>query len=218
MDDRTWGGNSKDLVSNLVPQYNVTTLYDRDGTYTTGKVIAEMNAGVHLVNFDGHGNWGCCPLGRTDISNLTNDEPFLFYNLGCETAYFDGSGEEAVAEYYVFTEHGAFAYVGNTRYGWYSPGSTNGPGNQLDRLFFDRVVNTADHNIGKALQLAKEDYYPGHRWSILTLSLFGDPETALVTALVDPVANISSPLGGQTLKHRVDVVGSARAGDAPGAT
>ncbi|MBN1975884.1 MAG: VCBS repeat-containing protein [Anaerolineae bacterium] len=218
LDDYTWGGNSKDLVSNLAPQYNVTTLYDRDGTYSTSKVINAMNAGVHLANFDGHGNWSCCPLNRSEISGLTNDEPFFFYNLGCETAEFDGGGEEAVAEYYVFTEHGAFAYIGNTRYGWYSPGSTNGPGNQLDRLFFDYAVNTADHNIGKALQLAKEDYYPGHRWSILTLSLFGDPETALVTELIDPVANISSPLGGKTVRRSVDVIGAARAGDAPGAT
>jgi hypothetical protein len=219
LDDRTWGGNSKDLVSNLVPQYNVTTLYDRDGTYSTSKVIDEMNAGVHLVNFDGHGSWSCCPLNSSQISGLTNDDPFLFYNLGCNTAQFDvDDEEEAVAEYYVFTEHGAFAYIGNTRYGWYSPGSTYGPGNQLDRLFFDYVINTGDHNIGKALQLAKEDYYPGHRWSLLTLTLLGDPETAVVTELVEPAANISSPLGGKTVAHSVDVVGTARAGDAPGAT
>ncbi len=218
LDDSTWGGNSKDLVSNLVPQYNVTTLYDRDGTYSTSKVIDEMNAGVHLVNFDGHGSWSCCPLNRPQISGLTNDEPFLFYNLGCNTAQFDGSGDEAVAEYYVFTEHGAFAYIGNVRYGWYSPGSTHGPGNQLDRLFFDYVVNTGYHNIGKALQLAKEDYYPGHRWSLLTLTLLGDPETAVETELIEPMANISSPLGGKTIEHSVDVAGTARAGDAPGAT
>jgi PKD repeat protein len=221
LDDRTWGGNSKDVVSNLIPRYNVTALYARDGTYTTGKVIDEMNAGVHLVNFDGHGNWSCCPLERSQIDGLTNDDPFLFYNLGCLTAQFDGGtsgGPEAVAEHYVFSEHGAVAYIGNTRYGWYVPGSTGGPGNELDRLFFEYAILTEDHNVGKALQLAKEDYYPGHRWSILTLTLLGDPETAVVTELPHPVANISSPLGGKTIKHTVDVAGTARAGNAAGAT
>jgi hypothetical protein len=218
LDDHTWGGDSKDLISNLVPQYNVTALYSRDGTYSTSGVINNMNAGVHLVNFDGHGNSNCCPLNNSQVSALTNDDPFFFYNLGCNTAHFDQSSDEAVAEYYVFTEHGAFAYVGNTRYGWYSPGSTNGPGNQLDQRFFDFAVNTDDHNVGKALQLAKEDYYPGHRWSILTLSLFGDPETPLVTELPVPVANISAPKGGSTIKYSVDVVGTATAGYAPGVT
>ncbi|RLC96135.1 MAG: hypothetical protein DRI77_08990, partial [Chloroflexi bacterium] len=214
----TWGGDSKDLISNLAPQYNVTALYQRDGTYSTSSVIAEMNAGVHLVNFDGHGNQNCCPLNNSRVSALTNDKYFLHYNLGCNTACFDWSSDETVAEYYLFTAHGAFAYIGNTRYGWYSPGSTNGSGNQLDRRFFNFAVNTDAHNIGKALQLAKEDYYPGHRWSILTLSLLGDPETPLVTELPVPVANISAPKGGSTLKHSVDVVGSATAGYAAGAT
>ncbi|MBN2003732.1 MAG: VCBS repeat-containing protein [Anaerolineae bacterium] len=218
LDDSTWGGNSKDLISNLAPQYNVTALYARDGTYTTNKVTVTMNSGVHLVNFDGHGNWSCCPLERPQISGLTNEDPFLFYNLGCHTAQFDGSGDEAVAEYYVFTEHGAFAYIGNTRYGWYSPGSTSGPGNELDRLFFNHVINTGNHNVGKALQLAKEEFYPGHRWSLLTLTLLGDPETPVVTELLDPVANISSPMGGKTLKQSVSITGTAMAGDAPGAT
>jgi len=218
LDDTTWGGDSKDLISNLAPQYNVTSLYARDGTYTTDKVIAAMNSGVHLVNFDGHGNWSCCPLERSQINGLTNENPFLFYNLGCNTAQFDGSGEEAVAEYYVFTEHGAFAYIGNTRSGWYTSGSTNGPGNQLDRLFFDVVVNTENHNVGKALQLAKEAFYPGHRWSLLTLTLLGDPETPVVTELADPVANISSPAGGKTLKQSAVITGTALAGYAPGAT
>jgi hypothetical protein len=221
LDDYTWGGNSKDVLSALIPQYNVTALYSRDGTYSTSAVINAMNAGTHLVNFDGHGNYYCCPLNRPQIDALANDDYFLHYNLGCITAGFDqamSGNDEAVAEHYVFTEHGAFAYIGNTRYGWYSPGSTNGPGNVLDRYFFDTAVNTDDHNIGKALQLAKEKYYPGHRWSILTLSLLGDPETPLVTELPVPVANISAPKGGSTIKVTVDVVGTAREGDAPGAT
>jgi PKD repeat protein len=218
LDDYTWGGDSKDLVSDLVPQYNVTALYDRDSTYSTSGVISNMNDGTHLVNFDGHGSSSCCPLTPEQVDELTNDAYFLFYNLGCNTAQFDKSSGEAVAEHYVFNAHGAFAYIGNTRYGWYSPGSTNGPGNQLDRRFFDFAVNTDDHHIGRALQLAKEDYYPGHRWSILTLSLFGDPETSLVTELPVPVANISGPKGGTIVRHRVDVAGTATAGGTPGAT
>jgi hypothetical protein len=224
LDAITWGGNGKDTVAELIPQYNVTALYQRDGTYSQSAVINEMNDGTHLVNFDGHGNWSCCPLYSSQVDALTNSEYFLFYNLGCYTAAFDQnvSGDsEAVAEHYIFNESGAFAYIGNTRYGWYSPGSTNGPGEILDRLFFDTVVNSDTHNVGKALQIAKEDcynYYWAHRWSILTLTLLGDPETSIATEFLSPIADITSPAGGNTLKNSVDIVGIAREGEADGAT
>ena len=224
LDDRTWGGNAKDTVAALVPQYNVTSLYQRDGTYSQSAVIEGMNGGTHLVNFDGHGWWSCCPLDLGQVDGLTNSEFFLFSNLGCYTAAFDQavSGDsEAVAEHYVFNEHGAFAYIGNTRYGWYAPGTTDGPGEVLDRLFFDTIVNSETHNVGKALQIAKEDYYNyhwGHRWSILTLTLFGDPETSIATEFLSPIADITSPAGGNTIRDSFDIAGIAREGGAGGAT
>lgn len=79
-----------------------------------------------------------------------------------------------MAEHYVFNEHGAFAYTGNTRYGF--------AGAELvERLFFDTVANTDIHNIGRALQIAKEDFYINHpcRICILPLILLGDPETSI---------------------------------------
>ncbi|MFP4345144.1 MAG: C25 family cysteine peptidase [Anaerolineales bacterium] len=224
LDDRTWGADGKDRVAELIPQYNVTALNQRDGTFNVPAVIDAINAGTHLVNYDGHGNWTCCPLSRPQVDRLANTDYFVFYNLGCYTAAFDQdvSGEsEAVAEHYLFDAAGAFAYIGNTRYGWYVPGSTNGPGEVLDRLFFDTAINRNAPNLGKALQLAKESYftgYAGHRWSILALALLGDPETPLVTGFLSPVADLTAPSGGETLRGSVDVVGVAAAGGAAGAT
>jgi len=222
LDDITWGGNGKDTVAALIPQFNVTRLYERDGTYSQSQVIAALNAGTHLANYDGHGNWSCCPLSGYQIDSLTNDEPFLFYSLGCYNGAFDQptSGDsEAVAEHYVFGEHGAFAYIGNTRYGWYSPGSTMGPGEVLDRLFFDTLVNGGVPNVGRALQEAKEAYTTSDRFSILTLTLFGDPETPIAaTAFSSPTALITSPAGSSTLRGIVDIAGTAEAGAAIGAS
>jgi hypothetical protein len=224
LDERTWGADGKDRVAELIPQYNVTAFNQRDGTFNTAAVMNTMNAGTHLVNFDGHGNWTCCPLSSSQVDNLVNTEYFAFYNLGCYTAAFDqdvSGNSEAVAEHYLSAGGGAFAYIGNTRYGWYLPGSTNGPGEVLDRLFFDTAVNGGAPHLGKALQLAKETFftdYSGHRWSILALTLLGDPETPLVTGFLSPVADITSPSGGETLRGSVDVVGTATEGGADGAS
>jgi PKD repeat protein len=221
LDSITWGGNGKDTVAELVPQYDITTFYSRDGTYDTDDIVDDMNVGTHLVNFNGHGNWSSSPLYNSLVDTLTNTQHFLVYSLGCYTGAFDQdvSGDsEALAEHYIFGEHGAFAYIGNTRYGWYSPGSTNGPGEVLDRNFFEAVANDGPHSLGDALQAAKEQYYPGSRWSLLTLTLFGDPEMSLVRTFSSPSADITAPQGSSLLRGDVNLWGTARAGEAAGAS
>ncbi|MEA3345087.1 MAG: C25 family cysteine peptidase [Chloroflexota bacterium] len=70
---RYWqGSTNKDAVAELIPQYNVTTLYDRDGTYSDAAVIEEMNDGTHLVNYDGHGGWWGLPISPSQVGSLTN--------------------------------------------------------------------------------------------------------------------------------------------------
>jgi hypothetical protein len=80
---------------------------------------------------------------------------------------------------------GAFAHIGNTRYGFYAYGSTGGAGQQYDKEFFDAIFNESTENIGEALQDAKEDLLGSveeigsMRWMYFTVNLLGDPQTPL---------------------------------------
>jgi len=73
----------------------------------------------------------------------------------------------------------------NSRYGWYYPGSTDGPSQYYDRQFWDAIFGEGITSIGKANQDSKEDnigYLGGYgvddykKWSYYALNLLGDPE------------------------------------------
>ena len=224
LDDVTQGANGKDTVTDMMPQYTTTRLYDRDGTYSKTAVINAMNSGTHIVNHDGHSNYqGVMGLSRSDVDALANNQYFLAYSLGCYSAAFDTATSgtlEAVAEHFILGQHGAFAYIGNTRYGWYCPASHDGPGETYDRSFFS-VLNSGTRNLGKALQLSKEQEPLFDRWTYFTLNLLGDPETEIVTAISSPTAHFKTRADLLTPPHiggTANLVGTAKRGTASTAT
>lgn len=226
LDEETEGGNGKDLVTDIIPQYNTKRLYDRDGTFSPSAVINELNSGTHIVNHDGHANqYYVMGLDISAVDGLTNDKYFMAYSLGCYDAAFDqqtSGDEEAIAEHFLMNPTGAFAFIGNSRFGWYIPGMTVGPGEVFDRAFFS-VLNSGHKNLGKALQLSKESQYSEnvHRWTYFTLNLLGDPETEIVIDLLTPTAHfqtITNLLSPPTFKGIIRINGTARKGTAAGAT
>ena len=223
LDDVTQGANGKDTVTDMMPQYTTTRLYDRDGTYSKTAVINAMNSGTHIVNHDGHSNYqGVMGLSRSEVDALANNQHFLAYSLGCYSAAFDTATSgtlEAVAEHFILGQHGAFAYIGNTRYGWYCPASHDGPGETYDRSFFS-VLNSVTRNLGKALQLSKEQEPLLDRWTYFTLNLLGDPETEIVTSVKNPTAHFKTRTDLLTPPHVggvVNLTGTAEQGTAAGA-
>jgi hypothetical protein len=226
LDYQTQGGNGKDLVTEIIPQYTTTRLYSRDGTYSRSAVINEMNKGTHIVNDYGHaGYWTVMGLYRSDVDSLTNTEYFMAYSIGCYSAAFDsatsGTGE-AIGEHFITSNGGAFAYIGNSRYGLYLPASNEGPGDRYDRSFFN-ALNHGIRNIGKALQLSKENLFDEFldRWTYFTLNLLGDPETEIVTNITAPTAHfetrtdlLTPPRYGETVTLR----GTAKRGTAVDST
>ena len=225
LDRDTEGGNSKDLVTNIIPQYTTTRLYDRDGTFTHNAVIAELNSGVHIVNHYGHANQRTVMgLSKSAIDNLSNEEYFIIYSTGCYSAAFDlDIGQtEAIAENFILSSRGAFAYIGNTRYGWYMPGTTTGPGDLFDQEFFI-MLKQGNRALGKALQLSKESLFGRffHRWTCFTLVLLGDPETEITTEIAAPMAHFkpaTNMLEPQVVQGCVKIRGTARRGTASDAT
>ncbi|MCD4797288.1 MAG: FG-GAP-like repeat-containing protein [Candidatus Cloacimonetes bacterium] len=189
----TWGGDYKDEILSLVPNlnddYHVFKLYDREGSYSPQAVKEAINNGVSIINHMGHSNESIV-FGQNggQISSYTNTEYGFAYSQGCYPAAFDeatSQTSESVAENLVFSEFGLFAFVGNTRYGWYSPGSTNGPSQPYDIEFFKAIFSNDIRQLGKALSesrivLANEAISNAFlRWVHYELVLFGDPSVSV---------------------------------------
>jgi len=226
LDAETEGGNGKDLVTNIIPQYTTTRLYSRDGTFSRSAVINAMNSGAHIVNDNGHANYDTVMgLYRSDVDSLTNTDYFMAYSIGCYSAAFDnatsGTGE-AIGEHFITSNGGAFAYIGNSRYGLYLPDSNDGPGDRYDRSFFE-VLSNGTRNLGKALQLSKEILFDEFvdRWTYFNLNLLGDPETEIVTSIAAPTAHFETRtdlLAPPRYGENVSLRGTAKQGTAVGST
>ena len=226
LDEDTEGGNSKDLASDKIPQYTTRRYYDRDGTYSRNNIINAINSGTHILNHDGHTNTDTMmDITTTDVDTvITNTEYFLGYSVGCYAAAIDAS---AIIERFVSGTHGAFAFVGNTRYGWYLPGTTSGTGDLFDRQFFETLNNT-ENILGRTLQASKESFAGtiasnSVRWTYYQLIILGDPTVEIVTEIMAPTAHLKTNptaalLDPPVFKGFVTLQGTARRGTAPGAT
>ncbi|MFP4105285.1 MAG: C25 family cysteine peptidase [Phycisphaerae bacterium] len=186
LDSTTYGSYSiEQIADNIVPDsWTVDKLYDIDGTWSRDEMIAKLNDSPHLVDHLGHGMTNY--VGKTYSSNvdsLTNDLPYFMYSQACDAGAFDRS--DSVAEHHVKGEHGAFAVVMNSRYGWYYPGSYPGGNHHWDVQFWDAIFNEGITDLGGANNDSKMDnlYRVGtsgsNRWIHFELNLLGDPETSI---------------------------------------
>ena len=193
----TWGGDYKDEVAAEVPfleeNYHVYRLYQREDTYSPQAVTNAINSGLSIINHMGHSNQSIV-FGQTigSVNSYTNTEYGFAYTQGCYPAAFDEATShqgESIAENLVNGHAGLFAFVGNTRYGWYSPGNTNGPSQPYDIEFFKALFNDNIRQLGKALAqsrivLANQALTNTFlRWVHYELVLLGDPSVSVKDAV-----------------------------------
>ncbi|MDD1768156.1 MAG: PKD domain-containing protein [Methanomassiliicoccales archaeon] len=192
LDDRpTWGGDYKDeVVAESFPVTNpdldIMRLYERDGTFSEGALLSALNGGVNVVNHMGHGSDSeFADMTISDVEDLVNTKYFVLYSQACDIGAFDqatSGQQESIAEHFLSSEHAAVAMIVNSRYGWYAPGSTNGPSQLYDIEFFDAVFDERIRNLGSALSDSKEDIISSigsigsMRWCCMSINLLGDPE------------------------------------------
>jgi hypothetical protein len=137
-------------------------------------------------------------LTNDQIVGLTNTGYFLAYSQGCHAGGFDTVNlkDDCAGEHFTVENGigGAFAYIGNSRYGFYLSGSLDGASQQYDKEFFDAIFNESIVNIGIALQDSKEDLQGtvgatgALRWCYFTLNLLGDPQTPILVGSIMPPA------------------------------
>jgi len=192
----TWGGDAKDaILRDCVPAYwDVDTFYDRDATYEFEAVKNYINDGTHFINFFSHGSESSCMgFDAADVQNLINTMHFIFYSQGCDNCSFDNSpaSADAIGEYFVTAPKAAVSFIGNTRYGWYSPGNPeSGPSQLFDKEFFNVIFNENIVGLGESFHRSKENLIgvmgAYERYVYYELILFGDPFLTTVEKAVSP--------------------------------
>ncbi|NOZ56213.1 MAG: hypothetical protein GXO73_05385, partial [Calditrichaeota bacterium] len=191
----TDSGEGKNLIDLLyVPDRfdPITKLYESLGNESVESVVEALNSGYNFVNHDGHAWYTVMGVGqgylrRSDVQGLTNGGRLpLIYSIGCWPAAFD---HECIAEDFLNNPNGgAVAFIGNSRYGWGSPGNPHfGYSDRFDQQFYRFVFQEGVQEVGRALALAKAYYMPFarqenvYRWCEYEINLLGDPELPLWT-------------------------------------
>jgi len=213
-------GLGKDMIeSECLPSgfYSITKLYEDSGNESDYSVIHALNNGQLFFNHDGHAwnnvmGMGNGNLDISEVNELKNgpDYPVCF-SIGCYPAAID---RDCIAEAFVANPNGGcIAFIGNSRYGWGSPGNPGlGYSDRFDHKFFECLFKDKIYNIGLALALAKAFYIPYsqnenvYRWCMYEINLLGDPEMPMWT---DVPQNLTVtfpgnlPVGTSTIKITV---------------
>ena len=189
--------------------YNFTKLYEELGTWSGSALKQAINEGTSYVHHDGHANTsyvaGWYGISNSDFSgaNGVDHNYTFFHSQGCDCGAFD---ENCILEKMVTIENFAVAVIGNSRYGWFNEGQTEGPGAHLERemtsaQWGDRFgwLSIAQA-IGKC-ETAPWVTAPGQfeegalRWNFYDMNILGDGVVNVwldepMTAIVDAPAQV----------------------------
>jgi hypothetical protein len=194
-DERTDDGISKDMIDDYyVPSRfdPIVKLYERDGTESAQAVLDSMGNGFNFLNHAGHAYYyvlctGPDNIWTEDFDTLTNAPRFsgVLYSIGCWPAAID---YDCIAEHFVKNPDGGGFFVGNSRYGWYTPSLPGyGSSDLFDQQFFASMFNRGFHSFGQILADSKIQFAAeanqanDFRWIEFDLILLGDPEMPLWT-------------------------------------
>ncbi len=194
-DPYTNSGLAKDLVDEkyVPPQFDpITKLYEDLGNETKTAVIAAMNEGQNIINHDGHANYQVMGVGngylyRSDMDALYNGpRNSILFSIGCWPAAFD---YDCIGEHFINNANGGgVAFIGNSRYGWGSPGNPKyGYSDRYDREFYGALFARGFYHIGATVADMKTFFVPWsqqenvYRWCMYQTNLLGEPEMSIWT-------------------------------------
>ncbi|MDP8226776.1 MAG: C25 family cysteine peptidase, partial [Candidatus Celaenobacter polaris] len=194
-DPYTDSGLSKNFIDDTyVPDRfdPITKLYQSMGNLYYDDVMTNLNEGQHIINHNGHAWYSVMGIGsdhlyNSDMDALTNAPAFsIWFTIGCWPAAFDYN---CIAEHWINNPNGGgVAFIGNSRYGWGSPGNPlYGYSDTFDQEFYKQLFVENIHSIGMTMALAKSVYvlYARNenvfRWCEYEINLLGDPEMPVWT-------------------------------------
>jgi len=162
------GGHKTDVIGYLNQGNNLVNHIDHCSDYSIG--VGYTNHGTSLTN--------------SNVSALSNgDRQSIFYSIGCWPCAYDEY--TCIAEAFVQNATGGgIAFVGNSRYGWYSPYNDDHASLRFDRYFFRSLLQQGNRNLGVCFSDHKNDSYQYddyYRYIFTELTLLGDPELPIWT-------------------------------------
>lgn len=222
-DPYTDGGVHKNRLEALAFRtgYEITKLYQSLGNESRVSVMQAIREGQNYLNHDGHGWIDVMSVGgypnylRTrDADTITNAYRGVIYSIGCWTTAFD---TVSIGEAFVTNPNGGtVATIGNSSYGWGSPGNPGfGYSEKFDDRFWFVVQRGSAGGIGSALAQAKAFFVPFsreenvYRWHQYQVNLMGDPEMPVWTAIPDTLT-VHAPSQIPVAASRVLVTVSAK--------
>jgi len=174
------------------------TLYDRYASWSKNTLMTHINAGRPWLHHCGHANqYYVMKLSNSDIINSNfsqangiNHNFTIVYTHGCTCGAFDYS--DCIGERMVAIDNFAVAFIGNSRYGWFVEGTTDGPSQHLHREFIDALYRDSLYHIGMAHMKSKAETAPfvdlegeyefgATRWCFYDNNVLGDPMMAMWT-------------------------------------
>lgn len=168
--------------------YDFTKLYEEQGNWSGTLLRQAINAGTSYVHHDGHANEGYVAgwygISNDDFSGANGiDHNYTFFHTqGCDCGAFDAS---CILERMVKIQNFAVAVIGNSRYGWFNEGQTEGPGAHLEREMTDAQWNDRIGLLGNAISEGKCMTAPwvtapgqfeegALRWNFYDMNVLGD--------------------------------------------
>ena len=199
LESSTWGGDRMDWLYSFMDSTPKTKLYDRnweDNNWPKSQLLTYINSNQYsFINYSGHSTiFSDIKLNNNDIHTMTNNNFFFVYSQGCYAGSIDGlNSDNSYKSTDCFGEEitngnsdgGAFAYIGNSRYSWYYPGSyVKGASNLAHKEFVEAITSGHITKIGEANQKSKTDLPLDsqlYRWIAFGTNLIGCPATDLST-------------------------------------
>jgi hypothetical protein len=229
-DPYTDSGIGLDMIDRecVPPQFDpILKLYQSQGTESYESVMAAMTAGQNIILHDGHCNEYVMGVGgyyidQQDADSLLNGpRAFILNSIGCWPAAID---RDCIAEHFIENPNGGcVAFIGNSRYGWGSPGNPGfGYSDVIQREFARSLFVDGILNLGLAHADSKAHFVPFagdenvFRWNEYQLNLLGDPEMPVWTDEPRQLA-VDAPLRVAAVAGEVAVVVEDEAGVLAGA-
>ena len=177
-------------TTGIPENYNFTRLYDEEGNWSGTNLRNAINKGTQYVHHDGHANTsyvaGWTNSGITDEkfygANGVNHNYTFFHTSGCICGDFSN---DCILELMTKIANFAVATFGNSRYGWFNEGQTEGPAIHLhreteDAYYHDRIPYGGLALRESKIQTAPWVTAPGQfeegalRWNFYDLNMMGD--------------------------------------------
>lgn len=170
--------------------YDFIRHYAEDGNWGPNQLRNTINGGVQYVQHVGHANtntvaeWYNSDITDSNFSgaNGVDHNYTFFHSHGCVCGSFEA---DCIMERMVAIQNFAVAAIGNSRYGWFNEGQTEGPAAHLHREMVDAQYNDRIPFLGMQFSDAKCQTAPfvnapgqweegALRWNFYDLNVLGD--------------------------------------------